>query len=74
MSNDSQVRMKAESVSFYYGKDKALKNIDLNIYKNKITAIIGPSGCGKTTFIRLLNRMNDVVPNTRFEGRILLDG
>ena len=73
MSSDD-VRMRAEKVNFYYGSDRALKNIDLNIFKNRITSIIGPSGCGKTTFIRLLNRMNDVIPATRFEGSIYLDG
>jgi len=56
------VRMLAENVDFFYGSTHALKNINLNIFKNKVTAIIGPSGCGKSTFIRLLNRMNDLIP------------
>ncbi|MEA3560431.1 MAG: phosphate ABC transporter ATP-binding protein PstB [Candidatus Omnitrophota bacterium] len=60
-------------MNFYYGNQQALKNITLDIYQNRVTAIIGPSGCGKSTFIRLFNRMNDVVPNTRFEGKIYLD-
>lgn len=67
------VRIKAENVNFYYGQKQALKNISLDVYQNKVTALIGPSGCGKSTFIRLLNRMNDLVPRTRVEGNIFLD-
>ena len=68
-----KVRIRAEGVNFFYGTSQALKNIDLKIYQNKVTAIIGPSGCGKSTFIRLINRMNDLIPNTRLEGRLYLD-
>ncbi|OGS23809.1 MAG: phosphate ABC transporter ATP-binding protein [Elusimicrobia bacterium RIFOXYB2_FULL_48_7] len=68
------VRMLAENVDFFYGSTHALKNINLNIFKNKVTAIIGPSGCGKSTFIRLLNRMNDLIPRSRLAGNIMLDG
>jgi len=71
---DNEILIKSKNVNFYYGKKQALKNISLDIYKNKVTAIIGPSGCGKSTFIRLLNRMNDVVPHIRFEGRIDVNG
>ncbi|MBF0594872.1 MAG: phosphate ABC transporter ATP-binding protein [Candidatus Omnitrophica bacterium] len=71
---DIKVRMKAENIDFYYGKNHALKNINLDIIDNSVTAIIGPSGCGKSTFIRLLNRMHELVPNARLTGRILLDG
>ena len=67
-------RIKVENLNFFYGKMQALKNINLDIYENKITAIIGPSGCGKSTFIKLLNRMNDLVPHTRLEGKVYLDG
>ena len=70
---NNKIRIKVENVNFYYGNQQALKNITLDIYQNRVTAIIGPSGCGKSTFIRLFNRMNDVVPNTRFEGKIYLD-
>jgi phosphate transport system ATP-binding protein len=66
--------MKAEGIDFYYGKNHALRNITLDIYDHSVTAIIGPSGCGKSTFIRLLNRMHELVPNARLTGRILLDG
>jgi phosphate transport system ATP-binding protein len=68
------VRIRVEGVDFFYGKQQALKKIDMDVFTNKVTAIIGPSGCGKSTLIRLFNRMNDVVPHTRAEGRILLDG
>ncbi|MBN2468715.1 MAG: phosphate ABC transporter ATP-binding protein [Deltaproteobacteria bacterium] len=71
--NNEMVRIKAENVNFYYGQKQALKNISLDVYQNKVTALIGPSGCGKSTFIRLLNRMNDLVPRTRVEGNIFLD-
>ena len=67
-------RLEVEGVNFYYGNDHCLKNISMFFYKNKATAIIGPSGCGKSTLIRLFNRMNDLIPNTRITGKILLDG
>jgi phosphate transport system ATP-binding protein len=63
-----------ENVSFYYGDKCALKSINLEIGEKKATAFIGPSGCGKTTLLRCLNRMNDLVLNTRVTGQIKLDG
>ena len=63
-----------ERFNFYYGKYHALKNVDLEIYKDKITAFIGPSGCGKSTLLRTLNRMYDLYPDQHAEGKILLDG
>lgn len=60
--------------SIYYGDFMAVKNIDLNIEMNRITAIIGPSGCGKSTLLRALNRMNDLIPSSRVEGRALFQG
>ncbi len=57
-----------------YGSNVAIKGVDLEIYRNVITAVIGPSGCGKSTFIRCLNRMNDEVPSFRHEGTILYHG
>jgi phosphate transport system ATP-binding protein len=63
-----------ENVNFYYGDKLALKSINLEIGEKKATAFIGPSGCGKTTLLRCLNRMNDLVLNTRVTGQIKLDG
>jgi phosphate transport system ATP-binding protein len=68
------IKIKIENLDFYYGPIRALKNVTIDCYDKKVTAIIGPSGCGKSTFIRTLNRMNDVIAGTRVEGRILLDG
>ena len=70
----SKIKMEAQEINFFYGKKHALKNINLPILANQVTAIIGPSGCGKSTFIRLLNRMNELVPHTTLTGRIFLDG
>ncbi len=67
-------RIEVENLNFYYGSSHVLKNINMFCYKNRVTAIIGPSGCGKTTLIRLFNRMNDLIPGTRLEGNITLDG
>ncbi|MCL2799940.1 MAG: phosphate ABC transporter ATP-binding protein PstB [Endomicrobia bacterium] len=74
MSTENKARIEAVNVNFYYGAHKAIKNMSINFYDNKVTAFIGPSGCGKSTFIRLLNKMNELVPNTRVEGSIFLDG
>ena len=63
-----------KNLDLYYGDFKALKNINLEIPKNKITAFIGPSGCGKSTLLKSLNRMNDLVPACKIVGDILLDG
>jgi phosphate transport system ATP-binding protein len=68
-------KMEVKNLNFYYSGNKiALKNINLPIYENKITALIGPSGCGKTTLLRCFNRMHDLYPGNRYEGEILLDG
>ena len=61
-------------VSAYYGDFRAVRNVTLPIAKNEITALIGPSGCGKTTFLRCLNRMNDLVEGARIEGQVLYHG
>jgi phosphate transport system ATP-binding protein len=63
-----------EGLAARYGTNLAIKNVDLEIYKNLITAVIGPSGCGKSTFIRCLNRMNDEVPSFRLDGKLLYHG
>ncbi len=61
-------------MNFYYGKFHALKNINLDIAKNQVTAFIGPSGCGKSTLLRTFNKMFELYPEQRAEGEILLDG
>src|SRR4029077_19454461 len=73
-SSAAPPKMLIENLTFYYGKARALKDITLSIPPNQVTAFIGPSGCGKSTLLRTLNRMNDVIPGTRVEGRIELDG
>jgi len=72
-SEDLKIKLQAQNLDFYYGANRALKNVTIDCYVNKVTALIGPSGCGKSTFIRTFNRMNDLIPGTRVEGRILLD-
>jgi phosphate transport system ATP-binding protein len=66
------VKARVEALDFYYGENKALKNLTLDIREKQVTALIGPSGCGKTTFLRCFNRMHDLTPGTRYEGRIML--
>jgi len=66
--------MRAEGVDLYYGSYRALRSISLEIPANRVTALIGPSGCGKSSFLRCLNRMNDLIPGARVEGTITLDG
>ncbi len=67
-------KLTIENLNLFYGDFKALKNIDLNISENEITALIGPSGCGKSTLLKSLNRMNDLVEGCRITGSIKLDG
>lgn len=67
-------KISVKDLDFYYGDFKALKNINIEIEPNEITAFIGPSGCGKSTLLRCLNRMNDLVEGCRIEGNVLLDG
>jgi len=69
---DKQIKMRVKNVNFFYGKTQALKDVNISIYANQVTALIGPSGCGKSTFIRLFNRMNELVPNTGLSGNIYL--
>ena len=73
-TQSTEAKMGVERLYFYYGRVRALKDISLVMPSNKVTAFIGPSGCGKSTLIRTLNRMNDVIPGTRVEGRVSLDG
>ncbi|HSR48658.1 MAG TPA: phosphate ABC transporter ATP-binding protein PstB [Anaerolineales bacterium] len=67
------VKFQVEGLNFYYGDSRALADVALTIPERRITALIGPSGCGKSTFLRCLNRMNETIPGTRIEGRVLLD-
>ena len=71
-SNDTRILVK--DFNFYYGDFKALKDINMEIKKNKVTALIGPSGFGKSTFLMSINRMNDLIPNVKYEGNIIFDG
>ncbi|MGB3454126.1 MAG: phosphate ABC transporter ATP-binding protein PstB [Moheibacter sp.] len=66
--------IKVKDINFYYGDFHALKDISIRIKPNTVTAFIGPSGCGKSTFLRLFNRMNDLIADTRLEGECLIDG
>ena len=70
----NNTKMLISNVNLWYGDFKALKNINLDMRENEITAFIGPSGCGKSTMLKCLNRMNDLVEDCRIEGEMLLDG
>ncbi len=67
------VKISTSHLNLYYGTNQALKDVNLNLFTNKITAFIGPSGCGKSTYLKTLNRMNDLVPSVKIEGEVLLD-
>ena len=69
-----ETKISTSELNLYYGNNHALKNINLDIYENQITAFIGPSGCGKSTYLKTLNRMNDLVPNVTINGKVLIDG
>ncbi len=71
---EGPIKLETQNVNFYFGDNLVLKNISIRIPSNRITAIIGPSGCGKSTFLRLFNRMNDVLEGARVEGKVLIDG
>ncbi len=66
--------MQSIDLNAWFGPKQALKDVNINIKANSVTAIIGPSGCGKSTFIRCLNRMHELTPNAKLTGQILLDG
>ena len=68
------VKLEVKDLNFYYGKFHAIKNVNMSIIENKVTAFIGPSGCGKSTLLRTFNRMYELYPGQRAEGQILLDG
>ena len=70
----SETKMTIKDFNFYYGDFRALTNVNMDVQKNMVTALIGPSGCGKSTLIRSLNRMNDIIPGIRVEGSVTLEG
>ncbi len=73
-STGARTVIEARDVSVYYGQEQALQDVDLEIPRRQVTAIIGPSGCGKSTFLRCINRMNDLVDAARVDGRLRFDG
>lgn len=70
----NKIKVKVENLNLYYGENHALKDVNMDIQENAVTAFIGPSGCGKSTFLKTLNRMNDLVDGVRIDGKVLLDG
>ena len=70
----ARTKIRAEKVTVHYGAKQALFDVDLDIFRNQVTALIGPSGCGKSTFLRCINRMNDTIAGCRVGGRIVMDG
>lgn len=67
-------KMQTRNLNFFYGNKQALSSVNLDIMESQITALMGPSGCGKTTFLRVLNRMNDIISNIQVSGQVFLDG
>ena len=74
MSNIIKSEIQVKNLELFYGENKALKNISIDIEAKNVTALIGPSGCGKSTFLRTLNRMNDLIEGVKINGQILIDG
>ncbi len=74
VTDNQEPKMKGDKVCVFYGEKQALFDVNLDIRKNQVTALIGPSGCGKSTFLRCLNRMNDTIDICRVTGKITLDG
>ena len=69
-----EIIIQMQHLNFYYGDHQALNDVTLDIPAHQVTALIGPSGCGKSTVVRCINRMNDVIPGTRVEGSVIVDG
>jgi phosphate transport system ATP-binding protein len=67
-------KLEINDLTFFYGENAAVKNVTIPVKENSVLALIGPSGCGKSTLLRCINRMNDIIPRTRVEGEIVLDG
>ncbi|HET9095700.1 MAG TPA: ATP-binding cassette domain-containing protein, partial [Candidatus Baltobacteraceae bacterium] len=71
---DAEIKVCVKDLNVFYGNFPAIKNASLEVPANRVMALIGPSGCGKSTFIRALNRMHDLAPDVRIEGKVTLDG
>lgn len=69
-----EIKITTRDLNFYYGDKRALKNVSIEIPSNRVTAFIGPSGCGKSTFLRVFNRMNDLIDNVTLKGDVIVDG
>ena len=74
MPGASPVKVSIQEAGFFYGKFRALRSVNLEVPEKRVTALIGPSGCGKSTLLRMLNRMYDLVPGSRAEGSVMIDG
>ncbi|MDQ6918505.1 MAG: phosphate ABC transporter ATP-binding protein PstB [Candidatus Dormibacteraeota bacterium] len=74
MPGASPTKVKIENAGFFYGKFRALRDVNLEVPERRVTALIGPSGCGKSTLLRMLNRMYDMVPGSHAEGAVMIDG
>lgn len=74
MQNLMNDKVLINNLTFYYGSNAAVKNVSITVKENSVLALIGPSGCGKSTLLRCVNRMNDIIPGTKIEGDILIDG
>lgn len=73
-NKDPEIKVKVDGLSLWYGSNHAVQDVSMDIYKNRITALIGPSGCGKSTFLRCINRMNEMIDNVTIHGKIIVDG
>src|SRR5713101_10048801 len=73
-SGKGTAKISVQNFDFYYGSAKVLHSINLEVPDQQVTALIGPSGCGKTTFLRSINRLNDIIPGTHVSGAIRIDG
>lgn len=73
MMKMKEIKINTNKLNLFYGKNNALRNIDIQINSNKVTALIGPSGCGKSTFLRTLNRMNDLINGVKITGEVMID-
>jgi phosphate transport system ATP-binding protein len=74
MKTGVESKVRVEGLNLFYGEKQALFQIEMDVQPHSVTAMIGPSGCGKSTLLRTLNRMNDLIPNVRIEGKVIIDG